>query len=71
MILAEIREWGMFVMELGILLYVGMEYHYDKNKDEAKKQKKTKTTRKTTPNPSGGNIVEEVTEISEPMEEKK
>lgn len=62
-------------MEGGILLYVAMEYHYDKAKDDAKKQKKTRTTKKTTNMPSGDVITEEsietVESTGEPNEEKK
>lgn len=61
----EFRDWTMWLMEGGILLYVAMEYHYDKAKDEAKKQKKTRTTKKTTTQPSGDIVTEEQIEITE------
>ncbi len=71
MILIEIREWIMLLMEGGILYYVAKEFYYDRNKDIEKKQKKTKTMKKTTTQPSGESTIEESTEVSEPMEEKK
>lgn len=70
LMLSEFREWTMWMMEAGILTYVGLEYHYDKNKDEAKKQRKTRTTKKTTTEPSGMVTSEESVEVSEPMEDK-
>lgn len=62
----EVREWTMWLMEAGILFYVGLEYHYDKAKDE-KKQRRTKTTKKTTSKVGGESVVEESTEVSEPV----
>ncbi len=55
---------------LGMLtaVYVVKEFHYDAAKDEAKKRK-TKTTKKTTENKDGGKVVEETTEVSEPIKE--
>lgn len=47
------------------------EFEYDKAKDDQKKQKRTKTTRKTTTQPSGESIVEEETEISEPVQDRE
>lgn len=44
------------------------EYNYDANKDLAKAQKKTRTSKKTTQSKDGGTTVEETTEISEPMQ---
>jgi hypothetical protein len=44
------------------------EYKYDEAKDLQKKQKRTKTTKKTTTNP-GGTVVEESIEVSEPVAE--
>jgi len=43
------------------------EFFYDKDKDDLKKQKKTKTTRKITTQPGGSSVTEEQVEISEPM----
>jgi len=45
------------------------EYYYDYEKDEAKKQKRTKTSKKITETKDGGKVVEETTETSEPMKE--
>jgi len=45
------------------------EYKYDENKDIEKRQRKTRTTKKTTTQPSGISTTEEVTETSEPMRE--
>lgn len=47
------------------------EYEYDEQKDLEKKQRRTKTTKKTTTQPSGASVVEESTEISEPIGDKK
>lgn len=44
------------------------EYDYDKEKDDMKKRRSTKTTKKTT-NKNGESIVEESTEVSEPVQE--
>lgn len=44
------------------------EFRYDEAKDIEKKQKRTKTTKKTTTQ-AGGTIVEESTETSEPIAE--
>jgi len=70
-LIRELREWTFWMMEAGILTYVGLEYHYDKAKDDAKKQRRTKTTRKTTKGASGESIMEEQIEITEPVDEKK
>jgi hypothetical protein len=47
---------------------VKKEYQYDENKDLEKKQRRTKTTKKTTTNPTG-TVVEESVETSEPVPE--
>lgn len=67
----EIREWTMWAMEAGILYYVAREFYYDKTKDDIKKQRSTKTTKRTIPQISGGSVIEETTETTEPIEEKK
>ena len=46
------------------------EFDYDENKDLEKKQKRTRTTKKTTTEPSGASITEESTETSEPVKEE-
>ncbi len=66
---SEIREWTMLALEFGIFIVVLMEYLYDKTKDDAKKQKRTKTTKRTTTNKDGSNTVEESTEAVEPINE--
>lgn len=69
-ILIEIREWGNFILEAGILWVVALEYFYDKAKDDEKKHRKTKNTKKTTTGKDGTSVVEESTEVSEPVEGK-
>lgn len=69
-IITEIREWIAFGVEVAILVVIWMEYQYDKNKDEEKKHRKVKTTKKTTKGVSGESIIEETTETSEPTEQK-
>lgn len=54
----------MWLMEAGILYYVAREFYYDKEKDD-KKQKRTRTTKKTTNLPSGDVVTEEHTETVE------
>ena len=46
------------------------EYRYDEAKDLAKKQRRTKTTKKTTRNPGGIEITEESSEVTEPTNEE-
>lgn len=62
--LAELREWTMWLMEAGILYYVAREFYYDKEKDD-KKQKRTRTTKKTTTMPTGEIVTDEHTETVE------
>lgn len=62
----ELREWGMFLLEAGILYVVWKEYVYDYRKDEEKRHRRVKTTKKTTKG-AQGETTEEVTETSEPM----
>lgn len=52
------------------LYWIIKEYNYDENKDIEKKQKRTKTTKKTTTQPSGASVVEEQTETTEPVKEE-
>lgn len=66
--LAELREWTMLVFEGYICWILTMEYFYDKEKDD-KKHRRTKTTKKTT-SKAGESVVEESTEVSEPMEDR-
>lgn len=68
--ITELREWTMLFLEAGIFYYVALEFYYDKEKDELKKQKKTRTSKKTTQDKDGGSTIEEVTETSEPLEFK-
>jgi hypothetical protein len=52
------------------LYWVRREYQYDEQKDLEKKQRRTKTSKKTTTSASGQNTVEETTEVIEPIETK-
>ncbi len=63
--LIEIRDWTMWLAELGILFYVAREFHYDERKDLEKKQRRTRTTKKTTTTASGEVITEENSESTE------
>ena len=63
--LYELREWTMWLMEAGILYYVAREFYYDKNKDDVKKQKRTRTTKKVTNLPTGEVVTEESMESVE------
>ena len=47
------------------------EYDYDEAKDIEKKQKRTRTTKKTTTQPGGASVTEETTETVSPIEETK
>lgn len=66
--------WFFVILSLGLLVEIHSnymlrkEYEYDENKDLEKKQRRTKTTKKTT-NKNGESIVEESTETSEPVQE--
>lgn len=53
------------------LTWVKREYFYDEGKDLARRQKKTKTTKKTTTQPNGISVVEEATESSEGIPDPK
>ena len=53
------------------LTWVKREFYYDADKDVARKQKKTRTTKKTTTQPGGASIVEEATEVSENIPDVK
>jgi hypothetical protein len=46
------------------------EFDYDEQKDLEKRQKRTRTTKKTTTQPNGGLTTEETTEVSEPVKEE-
>lgn len=50
-------------------LYIIKEYYYDAAKDEAKKQRRTRTSKKVTEQKDGAKVTEEVTEVSEPVKE--
>lgn len=65
-LITEAREWIMLLLEAGILWVVWLEYKYDARKDEEKKHRRVKTTKKTTKG-AQGETTEEVTETSEPM----
>lgn len=53
-----------------ILWWTVKEFKYDEKKDLDKKQKRIKTTKKTTTKPGGETITEESTETHEPFETK-
>lgn len=65
----------LFILETffaGAAFYILVkEYKYDEAKDIAKKQRRTKTTKKTTVHPGGDSISEETTEIEEPTNEER
>ena len=54
----------------GSLYILIKEYRYDEAKDIAKKQRRTKTTKKVTTHPGGDSISEETTEVTEPTNEE-
>lgn len=68
--------WFFVILAMGLAVelhsnYVlRKEYEYDEQKDLEKKQRRTKTTKKTTSKPGGETVTEEQTETSEPMEDK-
>ena len=66
--IVEVREWLMLFFEGYICWILTMEYFYDANKDALKKQRKTKTTKKTTQ--PDGTVTEENSEILESTGEK-
>lgn len=68
--LISVREWLGFLVEIAILIVIIMEYQYDKSKDDAKKHKRTRTTKKTTVTPSGETVTEENIESVESKGEK-
>ena len=51
------------------LSWVKREYYYDANKDIEKKQRRTKTTKKTVTQPTGVTTTEETSEVSEPVQD--
>lgn len=53
------------------LTWVRKEFYYDADKDSARRQKKTKTTKKTTTQPNGVSTTEEATETSENIPDTK
>lgn len=69
--LTESREWLMFLAEWIIVYILILEYQYDFNKDLEKKQRRTRTTKKTTQRPGGETIIEESTETTAPVEAQK
>lgn len=68
--------WFFVILSLGLLVEIHSnymlrkEYEYDENKDLEKKQRRTRTTKKTTTSKAGESIVEESTEVSEPIGEQ-
>jgi hypothetical protein len=51
--------------------WIKKEYEYDEAKDLEKKQRRTRTSKKTTTQPGGISVVEESTETVEPTGEQK
>jgi len=52
------------------LTWVRKEFYYDKEQDDMKKSRRTKTSKKTTQAKDGSSIVEESSEVIEPSEKK-
>lgn len=77
MILEVLEKWEPLWLLIVLLAGLGIEFHsnymlrkeyeYDKHKDDMK-SKKTRTTKKTTTQPSGVSVVEESVETSEPVQ---
>lgn len=69
--------WLFIVLVVGLMYerytakMAKLEYDYDAAKDEAKRQRKTRTTKKTSESKDGTKTVEETTETSEPVREAK
>ncbi len=69
-------EWlaGILLIEtlagFGSLYILIKEYKYDEQKDLEKKQRRTKTTRKTSTK-DGATVIEESSEVSEPVPENE
>ena len=60
-------QWLNFLAEIAIIYILVLEYKYDFNKDIEKKQKRTRTTKKTTTHKDGSNVQEESVETVEPI----
>ncbi len=60
-----------FIVSIGFeaftAYWIVKEYQYDEAKDLEKKQRKTRTTKKTTSKPGGETVVEESQEVTEPI----
>lgn len=69
--IVEGREWLMLSAELFICYMLVLEYRYDERKDLAKKQRQTRTTKKTTTDKTGIVTTEETNETLEPINEEK
>lgn len=69
--------WFFVILSLGLAVEIHSnymlrkEYEYDENKDLEKKQRRTRTTKKTTMSKAGESTVEETTEVSEPVQENQ
>jgi hypothetical protein len=69
--------WLFIILLIGLVYenrtyyWVKREYIYDERKDIEKKQRKTKTMKKTTTQPGGASIIEESTETVEGVPEHK
>ena len=58
------------LLSMIMIYWMVREYRYDSDKDLAKKQRRTKTTKCTTTKPGGETSVEETSEVSEPVDPK-
>ncbi len=69
--------WFFVILALGLAVefhsnyMLRKEYQYDEQKDLEKKQKRTRTTRKTTKGAGGESVTEEQIEVTEPVAEEK
>lgn len=60
-------NWLTLICDIYICVILTIEYFYDFKKDEQKKHKKTRTSKKVTTNRDGQTVTEEATEVSEPV----
>lgn len=59
------------VLSMIMIYWMVREFKYDADKDIAKKQRKTRTSKKTSESKDGTKTTEEVTEVSEPIDNKE
>lgn len=58
------------LLSMIMIYWMVREYHYDADKDLEKKQRKTRTSKKTSESKDGTKTTEEVVEVSEPADNK-